>query len=375
MIKFINQNKLVIIQLSGGNDGLNTLIPFQNDLYYQLRPKISKKKESTIIVNDHLGFNSTMDFFHRLYHEGHLTIVNNVGYPNPRRSHFHSMDVWQSGLLDQRTNTSGWLGRYLDLVGPHFKTKIGAIAVGNTICKALEGKSYKGVVIDDVIQMRNHLNTDQYKTLLSRIPQLEKTQEPNLAHIYNIIADGLEGLDDIYHKLHHHKPQTQFSKDKLNKELKLVADLIISEAETQIYYVSHGSFDTHVNQEKLHDKLLNILNEGVKEFINNLEKYNKMDNVSILIFSEFGRRVQENKNQGTDHGAANSVYIISKNLTKGGLYNPYHSLDNLENGDIPYEIDFREIYASILEDWLEIPSKTILLDSFQKIPLFSKSYV
>ncbi len=368
-----SQKKLIIIQLTGGNDGLNTVIPIENDIYYNARPHLSISKQESLKLTDQLSFHTALPYFQRLYFDGTLSIVNNVGYPNASRSHFHSMDVWQTALLSAHKHNTGWIGRYLDENAHLFQHNMGAIEVGNILSTVMRGHQQKGVGIDNFVDLHNHLKGEHYQSLIKRLPQIKTLSNDNLHHIYELLVDSVDGLDDMYHRFTRRKLKTPVAKNVFSRSLKMVTDLIISEVETQIFYVSHGSFDTHVSQLPVQSKLLQILNKGIQECIDALTTHDKMKDVSILIFSEFGRRLQENNGKGTDHGAANNLYIISKHLKKPGIYNKLDSLDSLVEGDVPFEIDFRRIYANILEDWLNTHSRLILNESVDKIDIFSHS--
>jgi len=219
--------------------------------------------------------------------------------------------------------------------------------------------------------MQEEFDRPLYENIISRIPHLESDSTNELSYIYRVIQDGHSGIDYLCSQYNTHEPTIQFSKAQLAKDLKLVADLIVSEVETQFFYVPYGSFDTHVGQQNKHPRLLKTLDHTLLEFIAALEKYDKLDELCILIFSEFGRRVKENNSKGTDHGAASNCYVICNQLRNPGIFNALHDLSSLDEGDIPFDIDFRRIYATILEDWLEVESKDILHERFEKLDLFS----
>lgn len=365
--------KLVIIQLTGGNDGLNTVIPFENDLYYNLRPRLSIRKKQSLAIDNYHGVNKNLPIFHSLFNEGRLNILNNVGYPNATRSHFKSLDIWHSAMPYKASHKSGWVGRYLDQQQHNFEHELGAIEIAMVSSLLMQGINSKGVAIEDIKALQKKLQKNILHSFGQQTVKIPRTKSENLKHIYKVLSQGQSGINKIQQQLHQIKPRTRFRKQGLSKDLKMVSDLIISGAETQIFNVSLGSFDTHIRQNKRHNKLLSELNLALTSFDHAMKKYDKWKDVCILIFSEFGRRVKENASLGTDHGSANNAFIIGEHLQQAGIYNSLHNLKRLKDGDIPYEIDFRQIYASILEDWLMVDSTQILGGAHQKLPIFQSA--
>ncbi len=367
--------KLIIIQWTGGNDGLNTFVPIENDIYYKARPKLHLKKSQVLSLNDLYGFNPQLKFLHQLYQQGQLSIVNNVGYPNATRSHFHAMDIWQSGIVKNDKKLTGWLGRYLDKHQAYFPNKVGAIETSSILSTGLNGNETSGICIDNFSQMWSQLQNPLFSKILERLPIVNEHSSEGLQHIYQKIHEGINGIEYL-HKMHHKSAKAiKPNKSELSQDLNFIAELIIAQAETQIFYVSFGSFDTHANQQKHHEKLLRKFNSSFKEFINRLKTHNAFKDVCILIFSEFGRRVQENGSLGTDHGQANNLYVVSDHLNQAGIYNELDHLSALQDGDIPFEIDFRQVYASILEDWLAVNSESILYQKFKKLDIFNSAKI
>jgi len=367
----LRERKLIIIQWTGGNDGLNTFVPIENDIYFNARPKLHLKKSEVLPLHELYGFNPQLKFLHQLYNQGQLSIINNVGYPNATRSHFHSMDIWQSASLKNDKNLTGWLGRYLDQHKLHFPNKVGAIETSSILSTGLNGLETSGICIDNFSQMRAQLQNPLFSQILERVPILSKQSSHELQHIYHKIDEGIKGIEYLYQTQLKSPKAINAGKSELSKDFKFIADLIIAQAETQIFYVSFGSFDTHANQQKNHDKLLSKFDTSFKEFISLLKNQDAFKDVCILIFSEFGRRVQENGSLGTDHGQANNVYVVSDHLDHAGIYNELDQLTDLQDGDIPFEIDFRQIYSSILEDWLVVNSESILNQNFKKLRIFN----
>ncbi len=363
--------KLVVIQLSGGNDGLNTIIPHRQDSYYKNRPNINIPKKDMLFLNSEYGFNSALTGLSDLFFDGHLSIINNVGYPNPTRSHFSSLDVWHTAGDGKNIPMTGWLGRYLDATstkGDQFKLK--AIEINDTLSLALKGESYKGVSFENLEELYTELNSNKVSSFSRHYEKKGPLQHEILDYIYQTIYNGQQAVKNIYEANKKINLKGQFPKTGLGADLSTVAELILSDDETQVFYVSHGTFDTHVNQVRQHSKLLKTFGDAVKAFVGVLKQHHKFEEVCIMVFSEFGRRVQENGSKGTDHGKGNNLFLLSPNLRQPGVYNPLLSMEKLLDGDLRFEIDFRQVYATILEDWLNTPASPILHREFEKLSLF-----
>ena len=360
------QRKLIVIQLNGGNDGLNTIVPYRNDIYYNARPTLSIKKNKIIDINGDVGFHKSMKVFADLFNRGLVSVINRVGYPNASRSHFKSMDFWQGG----GNFKTGWLGRYLDTIQMTPDT-MPAVEISDVLTRVLRGETNKGVAFDDLEELHHDISNPLVNEAirLGRSNQIQNND--NLEYIYNVITSGKDFIDPAYEKYSHRPELTQFPDTDFGNQLKLIAGMIASGVNTGIYYATHGTFDTHVGQDKKHSRLLQTLSDAVGSLVASLEQTNHFQDTCILIFSEFGRRVKENGGKGTDHGAGNSMYVISPNLKTPGFFNNYDPLTELVKGDLPFDIDFRQIYAGILEDWLGAESEHILKKRFNKLDLFS----
>lgn len=357
---------LVIIQLSGGNDGLNTIVPYYNDAYYQLRPSIAIGKDKVLKINDELGFNPAMQKFHKLYDEGMVSIINNVGYPNPDRSHFRSMDIWQTGSASNEYLHTGWLGRYLDS-SCHAEVcqPYQAIELDDSLSLAMKGERVKGLALQDPQKLYKSTHNPLFEALKKAKPA-EDTNE-NVAYLYKTIAETASSADYIYDKSKVQKSTADYPQGRFAKSMKTIAELIISGLQTRVYYVSLSGFDTHVRQNMQQDRLLEEYASAVNAFVQDMKKYDKMKNVMVMTFSEFGRRVAQNGSNGTDHGTANNLFIINGNLKKAGFYNPAPNLTDLDEGDLKYQIDFRNIYATFIKKWLDTDISNILSKQFEMI--------
>lgn len=348
----------VIIQLSGGNDGLNTVIPYRNDLYYSNRPKLGIQRSSSLALTDEAGLHPSLTAFKELYDEGSMGIFNNVGYPNPDKSHFRSMDIWQTASNSNEYWNTGWVGRYLDAQCLGCDKPTQALEIDDVLSLALKGENIKGLAFEDPRRLYNTSQEKYFKELL--VQHQKDIQEQPVEYLYKTMADTISSADYIF-KQSKQRPSTEtYPNTELGKGLKTIASLIFSEINTKVYYISLGSFDTHINQDAQQKRLFTELNEAVKAFVKDLKTNNRFNDVLLFTFSEFGRRVAQNASGGTDHGKANNMFFIGGGLKKNGLYNPLPDLSNLDDGDLKYQLDFRQIYATVLNNWLGADANQIL---------------
>jgi uncharacterized protein (DUF1501 family) len=362
--RFLGNKKLVIVQLAGGNDGLNTIIPFRNDIYYRNRPEISISKSSIIKATDELGFNENLAPLKNLYDRGFLTIINNIGYPNPNRSHFRSSDIWQTASDPNEYLNSGWLGRFIDSYG--VKAYSG-IELDDSLSLIMKGNTLNGIATKNPAILFRNTQAPYFKKILDR--QNDKhLSEHNLGYLYKTMVEAESSAKYIFENSKTYKNKTEYPNTPFGKQLKTTAQFINSNLESKVYFVSMGGFDTHANQKNKQNRLLKIYSDSMEVFVKDLDQNDAFKDTVILTFSEFGRRVKQNAASGTDHGAANNLFIIGKNLKKQGFYNEDPNLSQLDsNGDLKYSIDFRSVYATILDKWLEVDNKKILNRSFDKL--------
>lgn len=360
----LGYKRLVIIQLSGGNDGLNTIIPFNNDVYYRNRPTLGIKKNELINVTDELGFHSNLLPLKKLYDQGQLTIINNVGYPNPNRSHFRSTDIWQTASHSNQYLQTGWIGRYLDA---YAKNPYNAIEIDDSLSLALKGQNINGIATKNP-QVLFRTSQDPYFKNVLEYYQDEHLSEHNLGYLYKTMIAAESSAKYIFEK-HRTAPNKQeYPNNEFANQLKTTSKLINSGIETKVFYSSLGGFDTHAGQPNKQSRLLKIYAESIEAFVLDLKQQGTFDDTLILTFSEFGRRVKQNAANGTDHGAANNIFIIGNQLKKPGFFNDLASLSDLDdNGDLKYTVDFRSIYATVLGKWLTVEDETILNKNFSKL--------
>ena len=384
---------LVVLQLAGGNDGLNTLVPFGDDAYHKARPRLAKKEKEIIKLSDHVGLNSAMPFLGSMFKEGNLGVVQGVGYPNPNRSHFVSTSIWETADITNHSAT-GWLGRYFDNACPGADPTVG-ISFNKTQPEAFGADKNPGVCLSSPELYRwiyGGGEKDQAEEFFADLnkPDDDDHDEPNnggsiampaggkvggisgegnLAFLERVALDARVSSKTILALASKHRTSVQYDGTPLARNLNLVARMIAGGMPTRVYYVSHGGFDTHNQQVNSHDRLLAQMDSALKSFFADLKDQGNDKRVVLMTFSEFGRRVSENASSGTDHGKASCLFLAGPSV-KGGLHSTHPSLTDLAEGDMKHTVDFRSVYGTVLEEWLKAPSmKPILGATYSKLPL------
>ena len=347
----------VVIQLSGGNDGLNTVIPYRNDLYYKGRPALGIKKEAALSLTDEAGLNPALTHLKSLYDDGSMGILNSVGYPNPDRSHFRSMDIWQTGSRADQVLQTGWLGRYLDAQCQGCDKPTQALEVDDVLSLALKGEQAKGLAFRNP---RNLYGSSQEAFFKEIASVHHEGEHPQADYLYKTMAETISSADYIFKQSKLRPASGNYPSTQLAQGLKTVASLIFSDIDTKVYYISLGSFDTHVLQANQQKRLFDELNGALSAFTADLKSNNRFEDVMIFTFSEFGRRVAQNASGGTDHGTANNMFLISGGLQQKGILNALPNLADLQDGDLKHQVDFKQVYATILNKWLGADAEAIL---------------
>ncbi len=367
-VKGLGGKKLVIVQLSGGNDGLNTVIPFRNDIYYKLRPKLAIESPQVLRLTDEQGLNPAMTGLQQLYDEGLLTILNSVGYPNPDRSHFRSMDIWQTASGSDEFLGTGWIGRYLDAAcGGTCTQPYNAIEVDDTLSLALKGERLKGLSVQNPQKLYQFTHNPSVTSIHAAHDAAD--DHAQVSYLYKTLGETISSAAYLYDKSKIYKTQATYPTTELGRKLKTIAELILSGVDTSVFYVSISGFDTHVNQKVQQERLLKQYSEAMYIFVQDLKQKQQLDETVVMTFSEFGRRVAQNGSGGTDHGTANNVFLMGGKLQKPGFFNQSPNLQTLDEGDLTYQIDFRDIYATLLHHWLEVDDAAILGRKMQGLPL------
>ncbi len=347
---------LVVLQFSGGNDGLNTVIPIRNDIYYKSRPRLGIEKDKALLLTDEAGINPALPEFKELFDDGSLGIINSVGYPNPDRSHFRSMDIWQSASDSDKYMYTGWLGRYLDAQCNGCTKPTQALEVDDILSLALKGENNKGLAVKDPKRLYNTSHEKYFK----EINAAHENGEETVDYLYKTLSETLSSADYIFQQSRLHPSSQIYPSTETGKNLKTISSLIMSDINTKVYYLSLGSFDTHVNQENQQKRLFTELNDAISAFVKDLKDSNRFQDVMIMTFSEFGRRVAQNASGGTDHGTANNMFFIGGALKQKGLINAMPDLNDLNEGDLVHKVDFKNVYATVLRKWLDADDKGIL---------------
>ena len=364
---------LVLVQLAGGNDGLNTVIPFTDTRYYESRPDLSLAQGSVLPLNSTTGFHPAMGKLKELWDQGVIAIVEGVGYNNQNFSHFASMDIWQTADPSLKL-ADGWLGRYYAKHKDDLEVPFLGLAVGSTLPTSFRTPA---VAVPSVNSISNYqFKTDtQAPTLASlRFQALQSLYEDSgsagdygslLHRTLQTAVTSIKIIQDAHAK---YKTSVQYPSGGLGTALQLIAEAVAANVGAKVYHVSIGGFDTHANQIEDHPRQLNLLSAALHTFYSDLKNQGLHGRVLVMTWSEFGRRVKANASQGTDHGSAAPLFFIGAPV-KGGLYGQRPSLENLDNGNLRYTVDFRSVYATALESWLGVSSQEILGDVFELIPL------
>lgn len=357
-----NGRKLVIIQLSGGNDGLNTIIPMRNDVYYRERPRLAIRQDKALRLTDEVGIHPVLSGFKSLWDDGSMAVLNSVGYPNPDRSHFRSMDIWHSGSPADAYWQTGWLGRYLDAhcVG----RPAAALELDDTLSLALKGEDAKGLAMQDVKRLYESTRSPYFSAYSAARGKVESDEAP-VDYLYKTMAETLSSADYLFEQSKKNPSGASYPATGLGKDLKTIASLILADTNTSVYYASLGSFDTHINQEGQQKRLFLELNDALATFAADMKANGKWNEVLVVTFSEFGRRVAQNASGGTDHGTANNMLFLGGGLRKKGLINTMPDLLDLQDGDLKFLVDFRQVYATLLRQWLGANDQDILRASFE----------
>jgi len=370
-----NDNILVVVQLSGGNDGLNTVIPFNNDVYHKTRKNIGIKN-GLHRLDDHFALNPGMGAFKKMFDDGKLAIVNGCGYPSPSRSHFRSMEIWQTANPAE-SQPVGWLGHYLDhaIRGTAVADNpLRAVNIGSQLPQALVAEGPPVPSIGSIEDFRVRFDpSSEYdvKTADKILRDLNAVhdQTPALQFLARQATNAIIAADQL-RTLNGYKTDANYPYNGLGPQLRLIAQLIAGNFGTKLFYCETGGFDTHANQLNSHEQTLGGVANSISAFLADLTAKGMADKVTILCFSEFGRRVQENDSNGTDHGAAGPMFLAGGKI-KPGLHGAYPSLTDLDSGDLKYTTDFRRVYATLLDEWLNVSSVDVLKNKFEALNILS----
>lgn len=359
---------LVVVELSGANDGLNTLVPYADDAYYRLRPRIGIRPEKVRKIDEHFGFNPSMSGFERLYKDGKMAIIHGCGYAQPSFSHFTSAAYWHTGA----PNTGepyGWLGRVADAIDPNLTPNF-LVNIDERQSLAVRSARHVPVVFDDPERFTRK-GLRQSRALLDNAA-VDAGGSASRRYLDGVARSAREASQLVRAAWDGYKTPVDYGIIAL--DLPKVASMIHAGLSSRLFYVSyrHNAFDTHVQQVEQHGRLLSYVSDAIAGFMQDMQRIGRADDVSVLVFSEFGRRAAENTSLGTDHGTANHMYVIGQRV-RGGHFGAIPALTDLdEGGNLKFSTDFRRVYASLIEGWLGYAdSKSLLSGSFETFPLFS----
>lgn len=367
---------LVVVQLTGGNDFMNTVIPYTNPAYYDARKKIVVAEDEAIPINDNLAFHPSMGPIKDLYDQGHVAVVQGIGYPNSSRSHFRAMDIWHT-CEPNEISTKGWLGQVIKELDPKQENVLTGVNFGRGLPRAMASP---GVPVSSVGDLENYGLMSSIVEEELRLEALEVFKNlyapaigtgPVMEYLSQTGRDVIKGADTLKIAPSVYSSSIEYGNSDISKSLQDVARVHLANLGVRIFYTQQGGYDTHANEISDHPRLLSDLSGALMDFIQDLREHKSSEEVAILVFTEFGRRIKDN-GSGTDHGSGGGAFIIGDNV-KGGLYSEYPSLaqkDWEQGEDLKHTIDFRSIYASILEQWFGVQSEPIVGGNFEQISPF-----
>ncbi len=358
-----NDRVLVVVQLTGGNDGLNTIIPYTEPLYHHLRPTLAIPEQDVVVMTEHIGLHPSLAKVKQMVDAGQFAIVQGVGYPNPNRSHFRSMEIWQTANPDA-VEPTGWLGRYMDTLPESARNPLIGLSLGRENPVAMTGRKVSVPCVASLEEFRALIG-EQAEALRKLYALPQPTTDP----VRTSALKALDAAEMVQAKLENYRSTVQYPGTPFASAMRQIAQLLAADTGTRVFYCSTGGFDTHAQQARTHATLLQSVAEGLSAFWQDVQAMGKADKVLVLVFSEFGRRVAENGSQGTDHGAAAPMFAIGSRV-QAGLIGEHPSLRDLQDGDLRHHIDFRSVYATVLEQWLDTDSQGVLHGRFGRISLF-----
>ena len=367
---------LVVFQLTGGNDYLNTVIPYSNPLYRDNRPSVGIAEDRVIPIDDKVGFHPELAPLKHVYDRGDMAIIHGIGYANSPRSHFRSMDIWHTCEPDI-LGTEGWLGRATRDIDPNKENVLTTVSFGPSLFRALVLPGTPVAVVDDLDNyglLPGISEPEQRNKILDRFARLYSPAIGTSAvmdYLGQTGLDTLEGAHILKEAPKMYQSDVEYPDSSIAKKLKGIAQVHMANLGTRIFYVDHGSFDSHSNQTGMHDKLWNDVSHSLDAFLDDLRAHGVDDNVTVLMFTEFGRRTHDN-GSGTDHGAGGAAFMFGANV-KGGQYSEYPSMEvnDLEQGDVVPNYDYRGLYTTVIEDWMGLDGKAVVGGTYEKLGILA----
>ena len=371
------EKSLVVVQLSGGNDYLNTIVPYGDDEYYDFRKTVHIDQESVLPVDGTYGFNPNLGPLKRLYDEGKVAVINGIGYDNPNRSHFRSMDIWHTALPDEIGN-EGWLGRVIREIDPSGENVLTGVNFGRGLPRAL---GVRGVPVASVGNLETYGLFTDIEDEATRSLALRafahmyggvQGKDPVLDFLGQTGSNALKGADILRTAPEKYSSTIEYAANPIAQSMRSAAQVLFADLGTRVFYTQHGSFDTHSGELTSHAKLWQEVSGAIGDFYDDLKEHGREDEVVVLVFSEFGRRIKDN-GSGTDHGSGGVAFVIGSEV-KGGMYGQYPSIreaDQLE-GDLHFNNDFRSTYSTIIENWFGLDAVPIVNGTFEQFDFVSR---
>ncbi|KEQ23992.1 DUF1501 domain-containing protein [Paenibacillus tyrfis] len=366
-----DSSALVVIQLSGGNDGLNTLIPYGMGGYFDARPTLGLTQGEVLTIDNQVGLHPSLTRLHALYQRGKLAIVQGVGYPKPDHSHFRSMEIWQTAEPEKMGRT-GWLGRYAATSLSRNGNPLKALQIGSGAGGLAFQAERVNVPVIQSLETYSFLDPKMPKTEQNRLAKafLDMYDPKRQGTVIRVTCergrDAYDSVDAVHQLGGGYQAKVEYPKSAIARDLQLVVKMLAGKSGTRVFYLQLGGFDDHVEEKELHARLLKQLDEALGAFYEDLEAQGLENRVATMAFSEFGRRVKENGNGGTDHGTAAPVFVLGGKI-KGGLYGVMPSLTNLDNGDLKYQVDFRSVYYTVIDQWLKGDAAGVLGKTYERL--------
>ena len=356
---------LVVLQLTGGNDGLNTVVPYNDPLYYDNRRSVGIPQDQVLPINGQVGFNPAMGAIKELYDQGKVAVINGIGYPHPNRSHFRSMDIWHTCEPD-KIGTEGWLGRVIRDLDPRAENVLTGVNFGRGLPRALalSGVPVASVAVLETYGVLTGITGEQQRAealdVFARMYAPVAGTGPVMDYLGQTGLDALKGADILKTAPEKYHSAVEYADSSIGKNLQGIAKVLLADLGTRIFYTQHSGFDTHANQVPTHPKLWTDVSQAITDFYADLREHNASENVLIFVFTEFGRRVKDN-GSGTDHGSGGVAFAIGDPV-KGGLHGEYPSLkaEDLLEGDLQFNVDFRGVYGTIAERWLGLDAAHVV---------------
>ena len=365
---------LVVVQLTGGNDYMNSIVPFNDPLYYDYRPRLGIAQDEVLPIDGNFGFNPALAPLKDMYDQGKVAVVNGVGYPNPNRSHFRSMDIWHTCEPDKIGN-EGWLGRAIRDLDPKAENVLTGVNFGRGLPRsmALTGVPVASVAVLETYGVLTGITGEPERSqaldLFARMYSPILGTGPVMDYLGDTGLDALKGADILKTAPENYRSNVEYADSPIGRNLQGIAKVLLGDLGTRIFYTQHAGYDTHANQGPMHHKLLGDLSQAISDFYQDLRDHGASEDVLIFLFTEFGRRVRDN-GSGTDHGSGGVAFAVGDPVA-GGMYGEYPSLrkEDLLEGDLQFNLDFRGVYGTLVEQWLGLDAAPIVGGNFEQVGL------